>query len=64
MTVNVCPACGYPTVGPDVCFYCRPIEALTGDRMFEQMLSASKLGHGSVSVGMRHPGSNPAAQAG
>ena len=25
MTVAICPACGYPTVGPDLCFYCRPV---------------------------------------
>ena len=30
MTIDVCPACGYPTVGPDLCFYCRPVGALTG----------------------------------
>jgi hypothetical protein len=24
VTVAICPACGYPTVGPDLCFYCRP----------------------------------------
>jgi hypothetical protein len=32
VTIIVCPACGYPTVGPDLCFYCRPVEALTGDQ--------------------------------
>ena len=32
MTIDVCPACGYPTVGPDLCFYCRPVGALTGDQ--------------------------------
>jgi hypothetical protein len=64
VTIDVCPACGYPTVGPDLCSYCRPVETLTGDRTFEPMLSASKLRYGSVSVEMRHPGCNPAAQAG
>jgi hypothetical protein len=32
VTVDVCRACGYPTVGPDLCFYCRPVGALTGDQ--------------------------------
>jgi len=25
MTVAICPACGYPTLGPDLCYYCRPM---------------------------------------
>jgi hypothetical protein len=25
MTVAICPACGYPTIAPDLCFYCRPV---------------------------------------
>jgi hypothetical protein len=25
VTIDVCLACGYPTVGPDLCFYCRPV---------------------------------------
>ena len=29
MTIHVCAACGYPTVGPDMCFYCRPVLAKT-----------------------------------
>ncbi len=24
---NVCAACGYPVVGPDVCYFCRPLVA-------------------------------------
>lgn len=27
--VNLCAACGYPTLGPDVCYYCRPLVAAT-----------------------------------
>lgn len=27
--VNLCAACGYPTLGPDVCYYCRPLVATT-----------------------------------
>ena len=50
MTIDVCPACGYPTIGPDLCSYCRPVEAQTSDRMFEPMLSATTLRHGPVSV--------------
>ncbi len=34
MAVEVCPACGYPTIGPDPCAFCRPIEMLVGDRIF------------------------------
>jgi hypothetical protein len=61
VAIDVCPACGYPTVGPDLCYYCRPVETLTDDRTFEPTLSASKLRHGPVSVGMRRTGSTPAA---
>jgi hypothetical protein len=33
VTIDVCRACGYPTVGPDLCAYCRPVVALTrGDQ--------------------------------
>ena len=24
VTVDVCPACGYPTLGPALCAFCRP----------------------------------------
>lgn len=24
----ICPACGYPTLEPSLCFYCRPMVAL------------------------------------
>ncbi len=27
--VSVCAACGYPTLGPDVCYFCRPLVATT-----------------------------------
>ena len=50
MTVDVCPACGYPTLGPDLCSYCRPVETQTSDRILEAMLSATGLHHGPVSV--------------
>jgi hypothetical protein len=61
--VTICPACGYPTIGLDLCPYCRPVEMLTVSRTFEPMLFASKLRHGSASVETRRPGFNPAAQA-
>lgn len=25
--VRVCAGCGYPTLGPDVCYFCRPLVA-------------------------------------
>jgi hypothetical protein len=25
-TIDVCPACGYPTLGPDLCAFCRPLD--------------------------------------
>ncbi len=33
MSIIICPVCGYPTVGPDLCFYCRPVavEVSSGD---------------------------------
>ncbi len=27
MAIAICHACGYPTVGSDLCFYCRPVAA-------------------------------------
>lgn len=24
-TSSICPACGYPTIGMDLCAYCRPL---------------------------------------
>ena len=50
MTIDVCPACGDPTIGSDLCSCCRPVEAQTNDRMFEPMLSATTLRDGPVSV--------------
>jgi hypothetical protein len=29
VTIIVCPACGYPTLGPDLCAFCRPVAATT-----------------------------------
>ena len=32
MTIDVCPicpACGYPNLGPDLCYFCRPVVAKT-----------------------------------
>ena len=28
VTVAICPACGYPTVGRDLCFYCRSVAVI------------------------------------
>ncbi len=63
VNIDICPACGYPTIGPELCAFCRPVEVLTGDQMSEPVPSV-KLHRGSVRVGMRHPDSNPTAQAG
>ncbi|CDO88999.1 hypothetical protein BN973_03370 [Mycobacterium triplex] len=27
MAIDCCPACGYPTIGRDVCSFCRPLLA-------------------------------------
>ncbi len=35
MSVKVCAACGYPTIGPELCAFCRPVEMLRGDKTFE-----------------------------
>jgi hypothetical protein len=37
MTTNVCPACGYPTLGPALCAFCSPGEVLVGDQVFGPM---------------------------
>ena len=29
MTIDVCSACGYPTLGPDLCNFCQPLAAKT-----------------------------------
>ena len=39
MTVDICPACGYPTIGPDLCAFCRPLVALAGDQTGRQSFS-------------------------
>jgi hypothetical protein len=56
VAINICPACGYPTIGPEPCAVCRSIGALTGDKTFESMLSANeaapRIGTG-ISVGER-----------
>jgi len=36
VSVDVCPACGYPTIGPELCAFCRPVEMLRGDMTFER----------------------------
>lgn len=45
MIVDVCPACGYPTLGPDLCSVCRPLVAKTltpsSNPLAEQGLFAS-----------------------
>ena len=28
MTIAICPACGYPTLGPDLCAFCRPLASV------------------------------------
>ncbi|BBY06146.1 hypothetical protein [Mycobacterium noviomagense] len=63
MTVDVCPACGYPTIGPDVCFFCRPEIVMTGQQTSEPDVSTT-LHRGSVPVGVMHPGLDPAAHVG
>ncbi|WP_375489473.1 hypothetical protein [uncultured Mycobacterium sp.] len=63
MTVDVCPACGYPTIGPEVCFFCRPEIVVTGEQAFEPQVPTT-LHRESVAVITRHPGFDPAAQAG
>lgn len=32
--VAVCPACGYPTIGPELCAFCRDVGMLTADGTF------------------------------
>lgn len=34
MAIDICPACGYPKVGPGLCALCLPVVALTGDLTF------------------------------
>ena len=46
MAIDICPACGYPTIGPEPCAVCRSIGALTGDKTFESMLSANEAASG------------------
>jgi hypothetical protein len=41
VTVDICPACGYPTVGPGMCAFCRPVVALTGNETFKPKVSAA-----------------------
>lgn len=31
MTIDICPGCGYPKFGPDLCAYCRPMPVLDAE---------------------------------
>ena len=56
MTIGVCPACGYPTLGPDLCAFCSREVALTVNQTFEpdafrDEAAASRIGargHGAL----------------
>jgi hypothetical protein len=63
-TSYVCPACGYPTLGPALCAFCRPGEVFGGDQVFGPMSAVAPLGGGSVWVGSVDAGSDPAILAG
>ena len=39
MTVEICPACGYPTIGADLCAFCRPLVAQAGDQTPRRSMS-------------------------
>jgi hypothetical protein len=59
MATNICPACGYPTLGPDLCAFCRPGEVLAGDQAFGPMPpTTARIGVG----GQLDPDSNAATQ--
>jgi hypothetical protein len=32
VTVDICPACGYPTIGAALCAFCRPLVAAASDQ--------------------------------
>jgi hypothetical protein len=36
----VCPACGYPKFGPNLCAYCVPMRTLTDDPSLDPMPAA------------------------
>lgn len=52
MAVAICPACGYPTIGPELCAFCRPVKMLKADESFEpgayRTPAASWLGVGGM----------------
>jgi len=50
VTTAICPACGYPTLGPDLCAFCRP-EVRAGDQPIGQMPSATEPRPGSSEWG-------------
>jgi hypothetical protein len=62
VSIDICPACGYPTIGPELCAFCRPIEVLTGDQTWASVPSV-ELHRGSAGMRMRLPEPNPTAQA-
>jgi hypothetical protein len=37
VTIDVCPACGYPTVGPYLCAFCRPLDGEWMPRPFDDV---------------------------
>jgi hypothetical protein len=56
MTTKICPACGYPTLGPGLCAFCRPGEAFSGDQVWGPMTSQTTVRRASVWTGTRDAG--------
>ncbi len=47
LTVEVCAACGYPTLGPELCAFCRSVEMLAGDKLSSRMLGLDPVPYAS-----------------
>lgn len=69
--IDICPACGYPTVGVELCAYCVPVQSTNGHHPFHSIPGAGQarfcparpltiLGHPNPSLAE----SNQALQAG
>lgn len=39
MSTDICPACGYPTLSPALCAFCRPGDVFGGGQIFAATLS-------------------------
>lgn len=40
--IDICPACGYPTLGVELCAYCVPVQSMNGHHPFHSVPGAGQ----------------------